>query len=123
MTLPALIQALGDPHMSVRLYALRALASFEASKVDWTVLITPLLMDASTGIRVNALAVVAQHEVGGVEAWVVSSLSDSAWQVRLYAIRAVKALGLVAVAAKLEELRSDAQASVRNAALEVLADV
>jgi HEAT repeat protein len=91
--MPYLLKALRDPHMSVRLRALQAIASFNDS--DLGKAIVPLLKDPSGGVRANALEALIRLRVKGVDHLILAATEDAKWYIRQRAIRAIEERNLL----------------------------
>lgn len=120
-TKPALLRALRDPAMPVRLQALRALDRVWDHSVAPAVI--RLLDDPSGGVRINAIAILARHYVAGATGAVIRKLSDPKWYVRLQAARALGALGTARARVPLRRAEWDPRAAVREAAGKALARI
>ena len=120
-TRPALLRALRDPSMPVRLHALLALGRVWDRTVASAVI--RLLGDPSGGVRINAIAVLARRRVKGAAGALVRRLDDSKWYVRQQAARALGELGVVRARAALMRAALGPRKAVRDAAGEALARI
>ncbi len=116
---PALLLALRDPAMAVRLHALLALDRLWTPSLAPAVI--PLLRDPSGGVRVNTVDVLARHEVRRAGGALRTALRDPAWYVRQHAAAALGDLGGRGSRPALRQALSDPRKAVREAAREALA--
>ena len=118
---PALLRALRDPAMPVRLHALLALDRVWERTVASAVI--RLLDDPSGGVRINAIAVLARRRVKGAAGALIRGLDDSKWYVRQQAAHALGTLGVVRARVPLMRAALDPRKAVRDAASEALARI
>lgn len=115
---PALLGALRDPAMPVRLSALRSLEHL------WTPRVAPavirLLRDLSAGIRHNTSAVLGRHHVVAAARPLVRLLDDPVWHVRQQAARALGLLRADRARVALARAATDPRLAVRKAAKKAL---
>lgn len=115
---PALLRALRDPAMPVRLSALVALnRTWDRSVIPAVI---RLLKDRSGGVRGNAAALLGRHRGREASKALVRLLEDPKWYVRQQAARALGQLGVRRVRGPLLRAMSDSSRAVRDATLEAL---
>jgi HEAT repeat protein len=115
---PAVLRALNDRAMPVRLAALIALDQM------WTRSAAPyvigMLRDPSGGIRVNAAAILGRHRVREGSSALVRLLRDGMWYVRQEAAQALGMLRVPAARRGLARALDDPRPAVRRAAAAAL---
>lgn len=110
----ALKAVLTDPHMTVRLHAMEALACFPARRVERSLVL--LLRDPSGGVRVRAIGALIRVGTKRAGRELLEATRDEKWYVRQEAARALGKLGTQQAGPRLKELLGDPRKAVRAAA-------
>lgn len=112
---PALIRALRDRTMVVRLHALVALHRHAWGPAARPA-VTTLLRDPSGGVRGNTVRILGLHRERSAARAIARSLRDEKWYVRQQAAAALGQVGSGAAVAPLRRALDDARPAVRVAA-------
>ena len=118
---PALLRALGDPHMVVRRSASLALLRLRATEA--VPRIARLVRDESGGVRVLAVGVLGRFADPAAVPSLIRALRDEKWYVRQEAARALGELRDSRAVPALRRAQSDARPAVARAASEALAAI
>lgn len=117
----ALLRALRDPAMPVRLHALLAVDRVWAPSA--TPAIIRLLDDPSGGVRVNVITVLVRRRAHGASRAIMRRVADPKWYVRQQAARALGTLGTPQARGSLRQAMGDPRRAVREAAAQALARI